>query len=221
MSSILIPLQIGLLNVVIKRSHIDTVKTLLLSIPSPVKALTTANVLMNTILLFLSADLVLEPYFDAAEDVVFTRVGAVYPDSARIVVRYPPESTTDSALINIFWRQVTAYGDPTWTPGPVANLTRESDWVATVSIGSLWPSTDYECQYAPLCPGFIEIDISPLRYTQRSRGQQISLPRRTDSLPYISRSPIAHRFSLSIPCYFLRYHKLPLQAFQRPTDQRI
>lgn len=146
--------QIGVLNIINKRSHIDTVKTLLLSIPSPVKALTTANVLINTILLLLSADLVLEPYFDDAQDVVFTRVGAVYPDSVRIVVRYPPENTTDSALINILWRQVTAHSDPTWTSGPVANLTRESDWVASVSISDLWPSTDYECRCAPLSFNF-------------------------------------------------------------------
>ncbi|KAI0086688.1 PhoD-like phosphatase-domain-containing protein [Irpex rosettiformis] len=127
-----------------QRSHIDTVKTLLLSIPSPIKALTAANILINTILLLLVVDLVLEPYLDDAKDVIFTRVGAVYPDSARIVIRYPHENSTDGALVIVLWRQITLYGDPVWTSGPTVNLTQENDWVSTAVLDSLWPSTDYE-----------------------------------------------------------------------------
>jgi alkaline phosphatase D len=92
----------------------------------------------------MSADLILRPYIDSATDVTFTRIGAIYPDSARIVVRYPYENRTN-AVVNILWRQVTAYGDPAWTAGPAVNLTAADDWTSTSTLDGLWPSTHYEC----------------------------------------------------------------------------
>lgn len=127
----------------VKQSRASTLKTLLFSLPST-KALTTANVLINTILLLMSADLVLEPYVDNATDVTFTRIGAIYPDSARIVVRYPHENAT-VAVVSVLWRQATAYGNGAWTAGPAVNLTAANDWTSTGVLDGLWPSTHYEC----------------------------------------------------------------------------
>ena len=91
-------------------------------------------------------DLVLEPYFDDARDVIFTRVGAIYPDSARIVVRYPHENTLN-ATVSIVWRQITAYEDSAWVTGPIVNLMQDNDWISTGVVDGLWPSTNYECQF--------------------------------------------------------------------------
>lgn len=107
----------------------------------------------------------LESYFDDAHDVVFTRVGAVYPDAARIVVRYPNENATD-ALVNVLWRQVTAYGNPAWTAGPTVNLTQERDWTSTGTLDGLWPSTNYECE---LTSGRLDMFVLNLVYIRRSR----------------------------------------------------
>lgn len=122
----------------------DALCTIILSIPSPVQALTRATLILNTALWILAADMILYPYYDNASDVIFTRVGAVYPDSARLVVRYPHANTTDAA-VRILWRQA-ALGEETWTPGPTVNLTSERDWVNTIPLGGLWPNTQYECE---------------------------------------------------------------------------
>lgn len=87
------------------------------------------------------------PYFDSATDVVYTRVGALYPDSAKIVVRYPAANATEN-LVRVVWRQASdkALVDVPWREGPVANLTAERDWVQTVRLQGLWPTTEYECR---------------------------------------------------------------------------
>ncbi|KAI0340220.1 hypothetical protein BDW22DRAFT_450134 [Trametopsis cervina] len=126
-----------------QQSPLAILKSLLFSIPSPTKSLTAANVLINTILLLLYADLVLEPYLDDASDVTFTRVGAVNPDSVRLVVRYPHDNTTDG-LVNVLWRQVDTHGASEWTVGPSLNVTKANDWVSTTTLDGLWPSTRYE-----------------------------------------------------------------------------
>ena len=87
------------------------------------------------------------PFFDPARDVIFTRVGAVYPDSVKIVVRYPEHNAKESK-IKIVWREFkegTALEEG-WRDGPVLKLTEENDWVNTGSLRSLWPSTAYECE---------------------------------------------------------------------------
>lgn len=76
--------------------------TVVFSIPSPVRALRRANLVINTLLLLATAEFVFFPYFDSASDVVFTRVGALYPDSAKIVVRYPSTNATEN-LVRVVW----------------------------------------------------------------------------------------------------------------------
>lgn len=102
------------------------------------------NLLLNTLLLFAAVDLVVQPLLDTASDVTFTRVGAVYPDSAKIVVRYP-ETNTSEHRVRVVWRE-TRPTDDKWRNGPVLKLNAESDWVNTGLLSGLWPSTSYECE---------------------------------------------------------------------------
>lgn len=85
--------------------------------------------------------------FDDASDVIFTRVGAVYPDAAKIVVRYPQAGLNETE-VQVVWRQASTNNvQATWKTGPVAELSAERDWVNTVRLGGLWPSTGYECKF--------------------------------------------------------------------------
>jgi alkaline phosphatase D len=103
---------------------------------------------VNTLLFLAAVDFVIHPLFDPAKDVVFTRVGAVYPDSVKIIVRYPEYNATES-LVKVVWRE---YKERTtleegWRDGPVLRLTEANDWVNTINLRSLWPSTAYECEF--------------------------------------------------------------------------
>ena len=71
-------------------------KMIVFSVPSPIPALRYANLAINTLLLLAVAEFLLVPYFDDASGVVFTRVGALYPDAAKIVVRYPRTTNATS-----------------------------------------------------------------------------------------------------------------------------
>lgn len=119
---------------------------ILFSIPSPARIFNLANLAINTLLFLFALDFVLYPVIDSAKDVVFTRVGAVYPDSAKLVVRYPlnvPNVTEN--LVRILWRQASVLEEATWSAGPIVNLTAADDWVNTARLDGLWPSTNYEC----------------------------------------------------------------------------
>ena len=108
--------------------------------------MTYLNVAINTIIVLLAVDFIVYPVLDNAKDVTFTRVGAVYPDSAKLVVRYPVPNATESEL-HILWRQITSSQETTWHPGPAVNVTADNDWINTVRLDGLWPSTSYECQF--------------------------------------------------------------------------
>ncbi|GJE97915.1 PhoD-like phosphatase-domain-containing protein [Phanerochaete sordida] len=123
----------------------DPVLSVLFSIPGPARLLNIANLAINTVLFLFALDFVLYPAYDDAADVVFTRVGAVYPDSAKLVVRYPlNEANATENHVRVLWRQVSALENSAWHVGPVLNLTAADDWVSTASLGGLWPSTNYE-----------------------------------------------------------------------------
>jgi alkaline phosphatase D len=102
---------------------------------------------INTLLLFVVADFVVTPFFDTATDLVFTRVGSVYPDRIKIVARYPFLNDTENSDIRVVYRQLDGPGTETWKDGPVMNFTKESDWVDTVTLRGLWPRTSYECEF--------------------------------------------------------------------------
>ena len=96
--------------------------------------------MINTLLVAAAADLAFTPFFDAAHDVTYTRVGAVYPDSVKIQVRYP---ANDSLLV--LYREALSVS-PEWKVGAQVHPLEEFDWVDTVQLTNLWPSTKYECQ---------------------------------------------------------------------------
>jgi alkaline phosphatase D len=128
--------------------HDDFLPTILLSLPSSSRRLRITNFAVNTLLLLAAADFLATPFLDSASDVVFSRVGAVYPDSVKIVVRYPQRDITEDKL-RVVWREskgTAAQQSDKWKDGPVLHFTEERDWVDTVKLDGLWPSTAYECQ---------------------------------------------------------------------------
>ncbi|CAL1703852.1 unnamed protein product [Somion occarium] len=136
------------------RSHVTEVKShpsiweslvfLVSSSRSDSSRIRKANLAINTLLLLAAAEFVVYPVLDKATDVTFTRVGAVYPDSVKIVVRYPHHDTNETQ-VQVVWRQASdSQVIPGWKTGPIVNLTEHNDWVNTVRLTGLWPSTSYE-----------------------------------------------------------------------------
>ncbi|TFK72587.1 hypothetical protein BDN72DRAFT_836149 [Pluteus cervinus] len=101
------------------------------------------------------------PFLDGAEDLVFMRVGAIYPDGAKIVVRHPVKNETEHVL-QLLWRE--ARPEKAWERGPTLNLTESRDWVGTVQLGGLWPSTEYEYTLATDEGNHIRDFPKPLRF---------------------------------------------------------
>lgn len=97
---------------------------------------------INIAIWMMVGEFMLHPVLDPAKDVIFTRVGAIYPDSVRLVVRYPHPNATE-AVLRILWRQTDS--EEPWSHGLPLNLSSGRDWVNTATIGGLWPSTSYEC----------------------------------------------------------------------------
>ena len=103
---------------------------------------------INTLLILLAADFVFTPVFDSATDVTFTRIGAVYPDAAKVLVRYPLlEPGATERHVRVQWRPVTVTAEDQWKDGPILHLNSESDWTNTTKLTKLWPSTEYECAF--------------------------------------------------------------------------
>ena len=126
----------------------DVVWELLFSLPTTrLTSIITASI--NTLLILLAADFVFSPVIDSANDVTFTRLGAVYPDAAKITVRYPFSGSTNATENNviILWRPTTAAAAEPWTDGPTLHLQPDFDWTNTTKLTKLWPSTEYECAY--------------------------------------------------------------------------
>lgn len=119
---------------------------MLFSLPTSKRVLTYLNLAINTLLLAACADLAITPFFDTAEDATFTRVGAVYPDSVKLVVRYPSPNDT----LSVLYREQSNSSLP-WKAGPTLNLTQHSDWAQSVRLTGLWPSTSYECSFSFFC----------------------------------------------------------------------
>ncbi|KAI0029405.1 PhoD-like phosphatase-domain-containing protein [Vararia minispora EC-137] len=124
--------------------------------------------LINTLCLAACFDLVFEPYFDRAADVTFTRVGALTPDSAKIVVRVPPPLASNKSSVQLLWRKipsdVLATSTAAWTDGPLLTLIQDLDWVATAQINGLWPNTNYEYVLAHPNKTHLGYPISPIQF---------------------------------------------------------
>jgi hypothetical protein len=115
--------------------------SLCFSLPTSIRRLQLASLLINSLLFLAAVDLVAEPYLNDAPNVSFTRVGAVYPDAVKISIRYP--STIEP--IHVLWRQSRDNINQTWTVGPSVTLSQVNDWVNITLLPQLWPNTDYEC----------------------------------------------------------------------------
>ncbi|KAI0736478.1 PhoD-like phosphatase-domain-containing protein [Fomitopsis betulina] len=142
--------------------------TLLFSLPTPSRNLRRTNLLINTLLAVAALEFITYPYFDDAADVVYTRVGAVYPDAAKIVVRYPGlvGFNETNSTVQLAWRQVPQSGveEEVWKDGPVATLSEERDWVNTVKLAGLWPSTTYEYTLRDANKTQLPYPSSPIRF---------------------------------------------------------
>lgn len=136
---------------------------------------------INSLLFLAAIDLTAEPYYNNASDVIFTRVGAVYPDAVKIAVRYP--DTIDP--LYVVWRQSRAQ---LWSLGPEFNLTEENDWVGTVTLSQLYPSTEYECAYKL---------VQLLRYIT---NEQTLSPHPTGQYCPIQLNPSTSRHSPTLDC---------------------
>lgn len=112
--------------------------TIAFTLPTSIRRLRIASLAINSLLFLAALDLVAEPFYNSASDVIFTRVGAVYPDAVKITLRYPGLSEP----VHVVWRQSRVQ---LWTIGPSVTLTEENDWVNTVTLPQLWPNTAYEC----------------------------------------------------------------------------
>jgi alkaline phosphatase D len=127
---------------------VSPISTILFSLPTKSRYLQYLNLIINTLLFLAALDFVVTPFVDTASDLVFTRVGALYPDSAKIVVRYPKANATEHTLLLVYRETPgnTLESSPPWKDGPHLQLNQSFDWVGTVRLASLWPGTSYECQ---------------------------------------------------------------------------
>lgn len=137
---------------------VSPLAAVLLSLKTRQRLPNITNVVINTVLLLASLDLALNPLVYNESAVVFSRLGAVYPDAAKITVRYPG-SQGPSQEIQVLYREVLT--PPTsWKNGPFVSLSEEHDWVNTTKLSSLWPSTDYECKPKYCLTGFSALNLS-------------------------------------------------------------
>ncbi|CAA7270163.1 unnamed protein product [Cyclocybe aegerita] len=157
---------------------------LILSLPTTSRLFTVVNVLINTLLALASADLILTPFLDTASDITFTRVGAVYPDSVKIQARYPFHHN-----LLVLYRQ---FNTSDWKYGPRLHPTQQSDWVDTVRLANLWPSTSYEYTIADINTTILPIASAPIpfrtfsdpRLHSGSRFRFIATSCTTPNFPY-------------------------------------
>ncbi|KAF8652699.1 hypothetical protein AX16_004203 [Volvariella volvacea WC 439] len=134
---------------------------LIFSLPSHLPRIRLFNFVINTVLFIAALDLVITPFVDAASDVVFTRIGAVLPDSVKVTARYPHHNLTEH-VVRVLWRDPVQ--DDTWREGPVLNLTMANDWVGTARIDGLWPDTRYEYVLAKLDGSMLPYPLDPITF---------------------------------------------------------
>ncbi|KIK63882.1 hypothetical protein GYMLUDRAFT_459280 [Collybiopsis luxurians FD-317 M1] len=118
--------------------NVNPAIAVLFSLRTPSRILRWVNISINAILFFCVLDLSASSYFDHATDVIFSRIGAISDSMVKISVRYPNLNET----IHVVWRE--SKPGAVWRKGPVLELQAENDWVDTVTLSGLWPSTAYE-----------------------------------------------------------------------------
>ncbi|KAH7103806.1 PhoD-like phosphatase-domain-containing protein [Auriculariales sp. MPI-PUGE-AT-0066] len=97
------------------------------------------NVLGNVLLFVAAVDFTVHPFIYEYDDVVFTRVGALTHNSAKVQARYPG---LEDGAARILYRSAVSAG--AWKDGPLLIFDNSTDYVAAAKITSLYPSTQYE-----------------------------------------------------------------------------
>lgn len=123
-------------------------RVVILSSHTRSKLLRLTNLLINTVLFVFAVDLVVSPLYQPTNDLTFARIGAVQPDSVKVLVRYPQENAT-KGVVTVRYRPAQEEGEEgqKWLNGPSVFVSAEDDWIGAATISSLWPSTKYECKH--------------------------------------------------------------------------
>ncbi|KZT03424.1 uncharacterized protein LAESUDRAFT_659785 [Laetiporus sulphureus 93-53] len=140
--------------------------TIVFSLLTPSRSLRIVNLLINTFIFAACVDFVAYPFFDDASDVIYSRIGALYPDAAKVGVRYPSsDANATYHEVYITWRQeMDSTGIDSWKEGSVVNLTKGDDWVGTVKLFGLSPSTSYEYRLEDPNGTVLPYPASPLHF---------------------------------------------------------
>ncbi|KAK0483372.1 PhoD-like phosphatase-domain-containing protein [Armillaria novae-zelandiae] len=146
----------------------DIVLNIFLSLPSSSRRVRWITNGINVALLLAAAEFLCTPFLDSASDVVFTRVGAVYPDNVKIVTRYPLIDNMTQP-IRIVWREASKSGtrsdkEISWNDGPIFNFDENHDWVDVVRIKGLWPNSHYEYSLATTNGTLLPYPSTPIKF---------------------------------------------------------
>jgi alkaline phosphatase D len=132
-------------------------RSLIWGLPSPTSGFwTMVTFAINLALVSMSYDYIYRaPTFYAAEDLAFSRVGYVSPNSAKVFIREPHVSKMP---IFLSYRHAdTPLGvesgykrpDTAWkSAGSIASLSNDTDYTTTLEITSLKPDTRYEYSFS-------------------------------------------------------------------------
>ena len=111
------------------------------------------NFVINGVIFLMTQDFLWSPLLLLpASNIAFARLGHITDVSAKVVARVPPpdwisQSSYDGGDHEPLARVVYKTRDThkAWLDGPVlANASPESDWVDSVTLNNLWPSTEYD-----------------------------------------------------------------------------
>ncbi|KAK0450612.1 PhoD-like phosphatase-domain-containing protein [Armillaria borealis] len=146
----------------------DIVLNIFLSLPSSSRRVRWITNGINIALLLAAAEFLCTPFLDSASDVIFTRVGAVYPDNVKIVARYPPIDNMTQP-IRIVWREASksetrSDKEISWNDGPIFNFDENRDWVDVVRIKGLWPNSHYEYSLATTNGTLLPYPSTPIKF---------------------------------------------------------
>ncbi|KAF9792298.1 hypothetical protein BJ322DRAFT_33430 [Thelephora terrestris] len=137
--------------------------TVILTLPTTSRRLRLSSLLVNSLLLLASIEFAVEDYLYDAPDAVFTRLGAIYPDKAKLVIRYPHFKDP----IHVVWRKVRGSPDAQiqpWTLGSPVMLSEAGDWVNSTTISPLWPNTVYEYSLASSDKELLSYPSVPIKF---------------------------------------------------------
>lgn len=126
------------------KSPASKLAIVMFTLPTGSRRLRLFSLSINTLLFLVSIGFAAEGYLRDAPGVVFTRLGAIYPDRVKLAIRYPHRKDP----VHVLWREVRGPPDihaQPWSLGPPIVFSEVGDWVNSTTISPLWPNTMYEC----------------------------------------------------------------------------